>query len=356
MQEIITPSPPYAGLDAYFRRHQVTRLLLVCGSSMQQLPLYRYFSELENRCGIRVTPFSAFHPNPEWHSVQQGAALCTAHGCNGITAVGGGSAIDVAKCIWLEAGKPSTPLLAIPTTAGSGSETTSFAVVYKDGVKQSRSGCLPSGVLLDPELLRTLPEYQRKATLLDALCHGIESCWSVHATGESRGYAVQAIRQVLEHAQAYLANRDTGNAGMLHAANLAGRAINLARTTAAHAMSYQLTARCGIAHGHAAGLCLAAVFDELVDRSHQPEAPPALSAALEDIADAMGCPDPPSASEAFRSFLAWLQLPVPAVGPDVTPEALAATVNPERLANTPVTLDETTLCRLYRSILSQISH
>ena len=49
MQEMISTHPRYAGLDAYFRRHQVTRLLLVCGSSMQQLPLYRYFSELENR-------------------------------------------------------------------------------------------------------------------------------------------------------------------------------------------------------------------------------------------------------------------------------------------------------------------
>ena len=130
--------------------------------------------------------------------------------------------------------------------------------------------CLPNAAMLDPTLLRTLPLYQRKATLLDALCHGIESCWSMHTTPESRAYSVRAIRQVLEHAEGYLTNQDAGNAGMLQAANLAGKAIHIAKTTAAHAMCYRLTTLFGIAHGHAAALCLSALFPELLCRNRHP--------------------------------------------------------------------------------------
>lgn len=131
MQELIVPGNAYAGLDAYLERHQITRLFLVCGNSIAQLPLWDHLTALEQRQNIRIFRFSDFRPNPDLSSVQLGAAQYIAHACSGIAAVGGGSAIDVAKCIWRETGTPDTPLLAIPTTAGSGSEATSFAVIYK---------------------------------------------------------------------------------------------------------------------------------------------------------------------------------------------------------------------------------
>lgn len=347
MQELILPDPAYAGLDAYLQRRHITSLLLVCGSSMEQLPIAPYFAALTRRSGIRVSRFSAFHPNPELGSVRLGAAQYLSQGCSGIAAVGGGSAIDVAKCIRTETGAPDAPLLAIPTTAGSGSEATSFAVIYKNGVKQSVACSLPDGVMLDPALLRTLPLYQRKATLLDGLCHGIESCWSVHATEASRADSVRAIRLVLEHAEGYLHNRDIGNAGMLQAADLAGRAINIAKTTAAHAMCYRLTTLFGISHGHAAGLCLSPLFTELAQQS----LPEPASGSLQRIAAAMDCPDAGAAARKFTAFLQGLQLPALSGETAVTPEALAASVDPNRLSNTPIRLDPAALCRLYRKIL-----
>ncbi len=347
MQELIVPGNAYAGLDAYLERHQITRLFLVCGNSIAQLPLWDHLTALEQRRNIRIFRFSDFHPNPNLSSVQLGAAQYIAHACSGIAAVGGGSAIDVAKCIWREIGTPDTPLLAIPTTAGSGSEATSFAVIYKNGVKQSVGNCLPNAAMLDPTLLRTLPLYQRKATLLDALCHGIESCWSMHATPESRAYSVRAIRQVLEHAEGYLTNQDAGNAGMLQAANLAGKAIHIAKTTAAHAMCYRLTTLFGVAHGHAAALCLSALFPELLRHSLPEQA----AAALREITAAMNCPDGTTAAQKFAFFLHAMHLPRLSHEIPITPKALAASVDPDRLANTPIPLGTTDLCRLYEQIL-----
>ena len=220
-------------------------------------------------------------------------------------------------------------------------------MIYKNGVKQSVGHCLPSAVMLDPTLLRTLPLYQRKATLLDALCHGIESCWSMHATPESRAYSVRAIRQVLEHAEGYLTNLDAGNAGMLQAANLAGKAIHIAKTTAAHAMCYRLTTLFGVAHGHAAALCLSALFPELLRHSLPEQA----AAALREIAAAMNCPDGTTAAQKFASFLQAMHLPRLSHEIPITPKALAASVDPDRLANTPIPLGTTDLCRLYEQIL-----
>lgn len=129
--------------------------------------------------------------------------------------------MDVAKCIKLfafmdlsqncltqEIVANDIPLLAIPTTAGTGSEATRFAVIYYQGNKQSvnHTSCIPEYVLMDPGLLITLPMYQRKATMLDASVMPWESFWSVNATEESQKYAAEAIRLVLKEEQAYLAN------------------------------------------------------------------------------------------------------------------------------------------------------
>lgn len=108
---------------------------------------------------------------------------------------------------------------------------------------------------MDASVLKTLPDYQKKATMCDALCHAIESFWSVNSTDKSKEYSMAAIQNVMKHMDGYLANTDEGNAGMLLAANTAGKAINITQTTAGHAMCYKLTSMFSSAHGHAAILC-----------------------------------------------------------------------------------------------------
>ena len=91
--------------------------------------------------------------------------------------------------------------------------------------------------------------------MMDAFCHALESFWSVNSTEESRRYSKEAIELVLENMEEYLLNTTDGNAGMLLAANIVGKAINITQTTARHAMCYKITSLFGCAHGHAAVLC-----------------------------------------------------------------------------------------------------
>lgn len=232
------------------------RVLLVCDMSIRFLDQLN--GELES-VSVPIIRFSDFQPNPLYESVVKGVELFRQEGCNAILAVGGGSAIDVAKCIklysnlsgdgkngeWLntEILPNNLPFLAVPTTAGTGSEATRYAVIYYKGAKQSitSNSIVPNTVLLDPSVLKTLPLYQKKATMCDALCHAIESFWSVNSTDESKKYSLQAIAGVLDNMEGYLNNTDAGNAGMLMAAHIAGKAINITQTTAGHAMCYKIT-------------------------------------------------------------------------------------------------------------------
>ncbi|WP_322174234.1 phosphonoacetaldehyde reductase [Acutalibacter caecimuris] len=327
-------------LDTYFRGLHIKKPFLVCGKSAQGTALYRYFEQLE------AVPFNGFAPNPDYGSALQATSFFREEGCDCVVGLGGGSALDVAKCVrfWSGAG---VPLIAIPTTAGTGSEATHFAVVYRDGEKTSVSDatCLPDVVLFDPSLLKTLPAYHRKASMLDALCHGMESFWSVKATEESRGYAFQAIQGVLSNMGAYLENTSAGNAGMQQAAYLAGKAINLTQTTAGHAMSYKLTTLYGIAHGHAAALCNAALWPYM-DR----QSGPGLYAVFCRLAKAFGCDTVEDAVAKFQSMVSGLGLGIPRPSPGDY-EVLTGSVNAERLRNNPVPLDMGAISLLYHQIL-----
>ena len=188
----------YDELDSWIRNHHVNTLMLV-GSVRHQPKFLAHMDELKEQ-GLNVIHFMDYQPNPLYENVLEGVGSFRSHHCDAIVAVGGGSALDVAKCIKLystlegdgEEGSflkqplipNEIPFLAMPTTAGTGSEATRFAVIYFEGNKQSVSGesCIPETVLLDPAVLETLPLYQKKVTMMDALCHAIESFWSVNST------------------------------------------------------------------------------------------------------------------------------------------------------------------------------
>jgi len=288
-----------------------------------------------------------------------------------ILAVGGGSAMDVAKCIKLYANmdpgknyleQAQVPndikLLAVPTTAGTGSEATRYAVIYYEGKKQSVTddSIIPSAVLMDAGVLTTLPLYQKKATMLDALCHGIESFWSVNSTEESKKYSAEAIRTIMANKDGYLANDPAANAAMLYAAHTAGKAINITQTTAGHAMCYKLTSLFKIAHGHAAALCdralipyMTAHFDRCIDGRGEAY----LRATFDEIAQAMGAKDADDIGRVFGDLVDSLALTVPEATEEQFAE-LKTSVNPVRLKNHPVALDEDTIDRLYRGMLGSV--
>lgn len=360
-QIVLDASNGYQELDRYLQDAGVRRLFLVCGDSIKKIPAGEYFDTLFNRLGIGVVRFSDFHPNPDSESVEAGVRSFRDSGCDIIAAAGGGSAIDVAKCIKLGccaddvhgAGKR---LIAIPTTAGSGSEATRFAVIYRGGRKQSVTDqrCIPSVVVFDPRALAALPPYHKKAAMLDALCHGIESYWSVNSTGESRAYSGQAVEMVMKHMEGYVKGDAESAAGMLQAAYLAGKAINITQTTAGHALSYGLTSKYKVAHGHAAAMCVAALWPYMlrhIDDCVDPRGQDYLEHIMRELADAMGCASPYQAAERFRILLKELELDAPQYGGDGL-DGLVDTAAPERLRNHPVRLDRSSIELIYREILS----
>ena len=256
----------YTDIPALLKNCGARRPFLCCGKSFEKTDAFAY---LQAHC--RLTVWDTVRPNPRYEDMVAAAELYRKEGCDFIIGAGGGSPLDSAKMIKLLITNPGVvgydtelrdndiPFLAIPTTSGTGSEATRYSIFYVNEDEKhsvSHPGFLPGYVLLDPCFLQTVPDYQRKCTCLDALCHAIESYWSVRSTPESRTYAQKAIRLYFEHLDGYLANTPAGNAGMLRASYNAGRAIDFTSTTAAHAMCYNITMHCHTSHGHsvAAGL------------------------------------------------------------------------------------------------------
>lgn len=370
MQNILIASDNYTELDDYFVRSGANTILLVCDDSIKFLRLNDYFNALEDRKGIKVVRFSDFQPNPLYESVVEGVKAFHDNSCELIAAVGGGSAMDVAKCIKLYSNMDNSrnyleqtivpndvPLFAVPTTAGTGSEATRYAVIYYDGEKQSvtHDSCIPSTVLFDASVLKTLPMYQKKATMMDAFCHALESFWSVNSTDESKEYSREAIKFILANKDLYLANDETANANMLKAANIAGKAINITQTTAGHAMCYKLTSLYGIAHGHAAALCdvkLLPYMMKNIDKCIDVRGEAYLKTALNEIAKAMDCNNPDEAVKKFAAIVEELELDVPRVRSTEDIDILKNSVNPVRLKNHPISLTIEHIEVLYKDILN----
>ena len=239
--------------------------------------------------------------------------------------------------------------------AGTGSEATRYAVIYYGGKKQSvtSESFIPKTVLMDPGCLKTLPLYQKKATMCDALCHAIESFWSVNSTEESREYSKAAIRGVISHMDGYLENTEEGREGMLIAANTAGKAINITQTTAGHAMCYKITSLFNCAHGHAAILCDRVLYPWMIrhtDKCIDPRGEAYIRQVLDEIGRALGCDGAESGAEKIREIFGRLELNVPEATAEQYAE-LKTSVNPVRLKNHPVALDEETIDQLYHEIL-----
>lgn len=371
-QSIITPGENYIGLDNWIRETGSKKILLVCdGSIRYQKEFNAHLEEIEKR-GVEMISFQDFQPNPLYGSVQAGVRLFREEKCDSIIAVGGGSAMDVAKCIKLYSNLPGNgeggrwltaehilndiPFLAMPTTAGTGSEATRYAVIYYDGKKQSvtSKSFIPGTVLMDPNTLITLPLYQKKATMMDALCHAIESFWSVNSTDESREYSKSAIQNVMKHMNGYLSNTEEGRKGMLLAANIAGKAINITQTTAGHAMCYKITSLFRYAHGHAAVLCDRALLPWMIentDKCIDPRGEEYLRKTLDEIGAAMGCVDAKAGAGRLAEIFEKLELEVPTATEGQFME-LKTSVNPVRLKNHPIALDVETIDMLYHRILN----
>ena len=362
-------------LDIIEQTESIGKLMVVCGEHCKRLSVA---TELYDS-GKDIIWFQDFSPNPLYEEVKRGTELFNSTQCDSILAIGGGSAMDVAKCIKLfstldshsnyleqEYKANDIPLIAIPTTAGTGSEATRFAVIYYEQNKQSitHDSIIPSYVIFIPELLYDLPLYQKKATMFDALCHAVESMWSVNSTDESLDYSKRAIKLILENYQGYLDNEIQSIGKMLEASNIAGKAINITQTTAGHAMCYKITSLYGIAHGHAAALCVKELWEYMIcntercidqrGEKHLLEIFKSLDKSFlgERALDKQGdCSIGKTGVDVFKKLFDRLDMDVP-VSKCEDIDMLVKSVNLDRLKNNPIKLDEDTIRMLYQRILS----
>ena len=228
--------------------------------------------------------FSKLTPNPKYEEMLEGLKLFKNNNCDLIISLGGGSSIDVAKAIKLSLNanlNSEIPTfkqtyihndinhICIPSTSGTGSESTRHAVLYLNNEKQSISSpvIVPNYVILCSKLIKSVPDYIKKSTMMDALCQCIESIWSKKATKESRKYAYKGLKLFKENYKGYLDNIDASIRNIQKAANYSGKAINISETTAGHALSYKITSLFNIPHGHAVAIVNNAIFNKCKVRS-----------------------------------------------------------------------------------------
>lgn len=277
-----------------------------------------------------------------------------------IVAVGGGATLDAAKLIAICASNNApimsllkgefvankTPIIAVPTTAGSGSEATHFAVLFVGVEKHSIShpSMRPKVAVIDPSLIASVPKKVAAAAGLDVLCQSIESLWSQCADGKSLAYASEALRLVVPslHPAVMEANADAQSALCL-ASHLSGQAINRSYTTICHALSYTLTARYGVPHGMAAASTLPAslLFNSnyIVSDGSTSSRTSNVGRCIQELLTVFECDD-------VESIVRQLVLLIRSVGGaasvselclplDYRPVEHAETFNPERLRNNP---------------------
>ena len=351
-----------------------TKVFVVCDSSY---PFLNIKSDIENMGKPHVL-FSDFTPNPVYEDVCKGIDLFQITKCDSILAVGGGSAIDVAKCIKLavlakegnaslipplvstrvECGGSKIPFIAIPTTAGTGSESTHNAVMYYEGAKQTvtNDGVLPDFAILEPSVLKTLPLYQKKCTMMDALCQGIESWWSVNSTEESYEYSRKTVELIMANWWKYIFdNDDKAAAQIMLAANYGGRAINITQTTAAHAFSYKITSLYKLPHGHAVAVGLPIIWEYMLgnmDKCIDRRGKEYLAGVFKEISKTMGCNNSIEAIALFRKMMEEMELKNPVAENRVEElEVLSKSVNAIRLKNNPIALSNDAITYLYNIIV-----
>jgi alcohol dehydrogenase len=272
-QEVLVGSTHLPTLVRLLENKELRRVLLVTGrssfsDSSASAVLEPYLK------GFEVSRFCEFSRNPKIEDVLEGIQVFQREDCQAIIAAGGGSVLDMAKLIKAyqdsindipaqvicnDVGLCDIPLVALPTTAGSGSEATEFAVVYIDNKKYSVSSELlrPNLVFLIPELTLSATPYLTATTGMDALTQAIESFWSINSTETSREYSRKALGKIWKYLPLAVHENDPrAKSEVMIAAHLAGKAINIAKTTAAHAISYSFTTYHGIPHGHAVALTI----------------------------------------------------------------------------------------------------
>ena len=305
-------------LGSLARELGFTRTLLVADAGLVKAGHLDHARASLNDAGVQTIQFSDFGPNPDADMVEAGRQFSAERDIDSIIGLGGGSSLDCAKGInflltqggtirdfhgYGKATRPMLPMIGVPTTAGTGSEAQSYAII-SDPRTHAKMACGDPkaafrAVILDPGLTLTQPTHVTAAAGFDALSHAVESFVSTKRNPRSQKMALEAWRLLESHYERVLAApRDLdARAAMQLGAFYAGTAIELSMLGAAHACANPVTARYGTTHGDA----IAILLPHVVKWNGPMTAP--LYAELLGVASAPDAPDAPNAPNLLAARL-----------------------------------------------------
>lgn len=257
-------------------------VLLISDHGLESIGVVKKIQDIIEDGGIKCTNYLEVIPNPTVAIVDEAAALYKECGATSIVALGGGSPMDVAKAVGVlvnYGGKitdyegnhkvpgPIVPIIAIPTTAGTGSEVTASAVITDESRNYKLSvfsyEILPKYAVLDPELIMTAPASIAASCGVDALIHAMEAYVSTNASPFSDAMAEKAMELIGANLRRFVANRKDEEAAcaMMAGCNFAGIAFAWARLGNVHAMSHPVSAYFHVPHGVANSILLPTVVE-----------------------------------------------------------------------------------------------
>lgn len=245
-------------------------LLVTGGSSTKRSGLLGKTEALLREKGVTSVLFDRVTPNPLTTTVLEGAELANAEGCDLVIALGGGSSIDAAKGIAFQAvnggdindyifgrafSDKALPIIAIPTTCGTGSEGNGFAVMTNQETMDKKSlrcnAIVPSLSIIDPLLMTTMPKSTLAAVGFDALCHSMEAYLSAQSQPLTTLQALEGVRLAAQSLRRVYADRDDLDAWdeLCLASTLGGMVIGVCGVTAPHGMEHPASGLRNIVHG-----------------------------------------------------------------------------------------------------------
>lgn len=261
----------------------ISSVLLVTDKGVRGFHLTDNLEKLLAERNINCTIYDGTRPNPTISDIENATGLYHANSCKAIISVGGGSSIDCAKGVGIRVVRPKTPLnklkgilkvwrklplhIAIPTTAGTGSETTLAAVITDDATHTKYPindfPLIPNYAVLDPNMTRTLPPHLTATTGMDALTHAVEAYIGHSTTRKTRRAAIEASKLILDNIEKAYNNGDDllARANMSRAAYLAGIAFTVSYVGNIHALAHALGGQYHTPHGLANSVILPVVLE-----------------------------------------------------------------------------------------------
>ena len=296
------------GLPQFIKDQGIERVLLVTDEGLKNLGLC---DGLVNKCkevGLKCAWYYKAVPNPTINNIEDGLAMYKENDCQAIIAFGGGSPMDCAKGIGARVARPNKPipkmkgilkvnkklppLFAIPTTAGTGSETTVAAVISNPETHEkypiNDPHLIPKYAVLDATLTAGLPQKITSTTGVDALTHAVEAYIGSANTKETKEMAIKATKLIFENLKkAYDNGKDLeARANMQKAAFYAGVAFTRAYVGNVHAIAHTLGGFYGVPHGLANAIILPIMLDVYGEKAHKKLAELATVVGIEGATDA----------------------------------------------------------------------